>query len=119
MKGIHVDPAARTARAQGGVTWAELNRETQLHGLGVTGGAISTTGIAGLTLGGGFGFLMAKHGLTVDNLLSVELVTADGAVLTAERGRARRPLLGPARRRRQLRRRDLVRVPASIRSGRR
>ena len=82
MKGIHVDPAARTARAQGGVTWAELNRETQLHGLAVTGGAISTTGIAGLTLGGGFGFLMAKHGLTVDNLLSVELVTADGAVLT-------------------------------------
>ena len=83
MKGIHVDPAARTARAQGGATWAELNRETQLHGLAVTGGAISTTGIAGLTLGGGFGFLMAKHGLTVDNLLSVELVTADGAVLTA------------------------------------
>jgi FAD/FMN-containing dehydrogenase len=69
MKGVHVDPAARTARAQGGVTWGELNRETQLHGLAVTGGAISTTGIAGLTLGGGFGFLMGKHGLTVDNLL--------------------------------------------------
>ena len=83
MKGIHVDPAARRVRAQGGVTWGELNRETQLHGLGVTGGAVSTTGIAGLTLGGGFGFLMAKHGLSVDNLLSVELVTAEGAVLTA------------------------------------
>jgi FAD/FMN-containing dehydrogenase len=86
MKGVHVDPAARTARAQGGVTWGELNRETQLHGLAVTGGAISTTGIAGLTLGGGFGFLMGKHGLTVDNLLSVQVVTADGDVLTVSSG---------------------------------
>ncbi|HZR91679.1 MAG TPA: FAD-binding oxidoreductase [Gaiellaceae bacterium] len=83
MKGIHVDPAARTARAQGGVVWRELNRETQLHGLAVTGGAISTTGIAGLTLGGGLGWLMAKLGLAADNLLSVELVTAGGSVLTA------------------------------------
>jgi FAD/FMN-containing dehydrogenase len=82
MKGIHVDPAARTVRAQGGVLWKELNRETQLHGLAVTGGAISTTGIAGLTLGGGLGWLMTKLGLAVDNLLSVELVTADGRVLT-------------------------------------
>jgi FAD/FMN-containing dehydrogenase len=54
MRGIHVDPAGRTARAQGGVTWGELNRETQVHGLAVTGGPISTTGIAGLTLGGGW-----------------------------------------------------------------
>ena len=60
----------------------ELNRETQLHGLAVTGGAISTTGIAGLTLGGGLGWLMTKLGLAADNLLSVELVTADGRVLT-------------------------------------
>ena len=82
MKGIHVDPAARTARAQAGVLWRELNRETQLHGLAVTGGAISTTGIAGLTLGGGLGWLMTKIGLAADNLLSVELVTADGRVLT-------------------------------------
>ena len=82
MKGIHVDPAARTVRAQGGVLWKELNRETQLHGLAVTGGAISTTGIAGLTLGGGLGWLMTKLGLAADNLLSVELVTADGSVLT-------------------------------------
>ena len=80
MKGMYVDPAARTIRAQGGVTWAELNRETAVHGLAVTGGAISTTGIAGLTLGGGLGWLMGIHGLAADNLLSVELVTADGEV---------------------------------------
>jgi FAD/FMN-containing dehydrogenase len=81
MKGVLVDPKARTVRAQGGVTWAELNRETQLHGLAVTGGVVSTTGIAGLTLGGGLGWLMAKFGLALDNLLSVELVTAERKVL--------------------------------------
>ncbi len=81
MKGIHVDPYARTVHAQGGVTWAELNRETQLHGLAVTGGVVSTTGIAGLTLGGGIGWLMGKYGLALDNLRSVELVTAEGQVL--------------------------------------
>ncbi|HEY7206947.1 MAG TPA: FAD-binding oxidoreductase [Gaiellaceae bacterium] len=80
MKGVRVDPAARTVRAQGGVTWRELNRETAAHGLAVTGGAISTTGIAGLTLGGGLGWLMAKFGLAADNLLGVELVTADGQI---------------------------------------
>jgi FAD/FMN-containing dehydrogenase len=86
MKGIHVEPAARTVRAQGGVTWAELNRETQLHGLAVTGGVVSTTGIAGLTLGGGLGWLMGKHGLALDNLRSVELVTADGQVVQTSKG---------------------------------
>ena len=86
MKGIYVDPGARTLRAQGGVIWRELNREAAAHGLAVTGGAISTTGIAGLTLGGGLGWLMAKHGLAADNLLSVELVLADGTIanVTAE-----------------------------------
>jgi FAD/FMN-containing dehydrogenase len=83
MKGIGVDPKSRSVRAQGGVTWAELNRETQLHGLAVTGGVVSSTGIAGLTLGGGIGWLMGKHGLALDNLQSVELVTADGKVLRA------------------------------------
>jgi hypothetical protein len=78
MKAIHVDPAARTARAAGGVLWGELDRATQQAGLATTGGLISHTGIGGLTLGGGLGHLMRKHGLTVDNLLSVELVTADG-----------------------------------------
>jgi FAD/FMN-containing dehydrogenase len=86
MKGMYVDREARTIRAQGGVIWSEFNRETAVHGLAVTGGAISTTGIAGLTLGGGLGWLMGIHGLAADNLLSVELVNADGAVLnvTAE-----------------------------------
>jgi FAD/FMN-containing dehydrogenase len=83
MKGLHVDPKTQTARAQGGVTWAEFNRETQLHGLATTGGIVSSTGIAGLTLGGGLGWLMGKYGLAVDNLLSVDLVTADGRVLRA------------------------------------
>jgi FAD/FMN-containing dehydrogenase len=85
MKGIHVDPHTRTARAQGGVTWADFNRETQLHGLAVTGGLVSTTGIAGLTLGGGLGWLMGKYGLALDNLLAVELVTAEGRVLRASK----------------------------------
>jgi FAD/FMN-containing dehydrogenase len=84
MKGIHVDPSARTIRAQGGVTWAEFNRETAVHALAVTGGAISTTGIAGYTLGGGLGWLMAKYGLAADNLLAVELVTAEGDVLQVD-----------------------------------
>ena len=78
MKGVFVDSERRIARVQGGVTWAELNRETQLHGLAVTGGVVSSTGVAGLTLGGGLGWLMSKHGLALDNLLSVELVTAAG-----------------------------------------
>ncbi len=86
MKGIHVDADKRTAIAQGGVTWAELNRETQIHGLATTGGVIGTTGIAGLTLGGGLGWLMTKHGLALDNLLSVELVDADGRVMSASAG---------------------------------
>ena len=83
MKGIHVDATARTARAEGGVTWGEFNRETQLHGLATTGGVVATTGIAGLTLGGGLGWLIGKYGLAVDNLRSVDLVTADGRVLRA------------------------------------
>jgi FAD/FMN-containing dehydrogenase len=81
MKGTQVDPEARTVRAEGGLNWAELNNATGAHGLAVTGGAISTTGIAGLTLGGGLGWLMAKHGLAADSLLAVELVDAAGDVL--------------------------------------
>jgi hypothetical protein len=86
MKGVYVDPQAQTVRAQGGATWGELNRETAAHGLAVTGGAISTTGIAGLTLGGGLGWLMAKHGLAADNLLAVELVNAEGEIVQVSEG---------------------------------
>src|SRR5215471_12882538 len=81
MKGIYVDVHAKTVRAQGGVLWKELNRETQLHGLATTGGVVGTTGIAGLTLGGGLGWLMPKYGLALDNLRAAELVLADGRVV--------------------------------------
>src|SRR6516162_5289718 len=78
MKGIRVDPGARSVRAQGGVIWRELDHETQAFGLATTGGTVSNTGIVGLTLGGGLGWLMGKHGLSVDNLISADVVTADG-----------------------------------------
>lgn len=83
MRSVHVDPVRSTARAEGGVTWREFDRETQAFGLATTGGAISHTGIAGLTLGGGIGWLGGRYGLTCDNLLSVDLVTADGRLVTA------------------------------------
>jgi FAD/FMN-containing dehydrogenase len=85
MKDIQVEPEIRRVRAQGGVTWAELNRETQRYGLAVTGGVVSSTGIAGLTLGGGLGWLMGKYGLALDNLVSVELVNAEGEVIRTSR----------------------------------
>jgi FAD/FMN-containing dehydrogenase len=83
MKAISVDPGKRTARAEGGVLWRELDSQTQAHGLATTGGTVSNTGIGGLTLGGGMGWLMGKHGLTIDNLLSVDVVTADGQLRRA------------------------------------
>ena len=83
MRGVHVDPATRTMRAQGGATWGDADRETQLYGLAVPGGVVSTTGIAGLTLHGGVGHLRRKHGLSLDNLLSVDIVTADGRLRRA------------------------------------
>lgn len=83
MKGLRVDPAHRTARAEPGLTWGEFDRETQAFGLATTGGQISTTGIAGLTLGGGWGHLARQYGLSSDNLLSIDLVTANGEFLTA------------------------------------
>ena len=83
MKGIHVDPQQRTVRAEAGVTWGEFDHETQAFGLATTGGVVGSTGIAGLTLGGGHGFLMRRHGLACDNLLGLDLVTADGRWLRA------------------------------------
>ena len=83
MKAIQVNPAGRSARAEGGVLWREFDEATQVHGLATTGGTVSSTGIAGLTLGGGLGWLMGKHGATVDNLISAEVVTADGELRVA------------------------------------
>jgi FAD/FMN-containing dehydrogenase len=83
MKGIRVDPGRLTVWAQAGVTWKELNRAAAGHGLATTGGVVSSTGIAGLTLGGGEGWLMGKYGLTIDNLRNVEAVTADGQTIRA------------------------------------
>jgi FAD binding domain/Berberine and berberine like len=83
MRGIRVDPQTRTARAQAGVLWGELDRETQAFGLATTGGIVTHTGIAGLTLGGGIGWLQRKYGLTIDQLISVDLVTANGEFVKA------------------------------------
>src|SRR5688572_6468884 len=83
MKGIRVNQKACTVHAQGGATWGDLDRETQVFGLAAPGGVVSTTGIGGLTLGGGLGWLRRKHGLSIDNLLSVDIVTADGKFYTA------------------------------------
>lgn len=83
MRGIHVDPTQKLARVQGGATWGDLDRETQVFGLAAPGGVVSTTGVAGLTLGGGLGYMRKKHGLSCDNLQSVEIVTSDGKLLPA------------------------------------
>jgi FAD/FMN-containing dehydrogenase len=83
MKGIRVDPEARTVRAQAGVLLGDLDRETQAFGLAVPSGIVTHTGVSGLTLGGGIGWLQRKHGLTIDNLLAVELITAAGELVKA------------------------------------
>ena len=83
MKAVRVDPQARRAVAQGGATWADFDHETQAFGLATTGGLISTTGLGGFTLGGGIGWLLRKHGLTCDNLICADVVTADGQLVHA------------------------------------
>jgi FAD/FMN-containing dehydrogenase len=83
MRAVWVDPAGRTAWVQGGALWGDVDHETQAHGLATTGGIVSHTGVAGVTLGGGIGFLMRKHGLVVDNLLAAEVVTAEGGIVQA------------------------------------
>jgi FAD/FMN-containing dehydrogenase len=83
MRDVYVDPSARTATVQGGATWSDVDLATQRHGLATTGGHVGSTGVGGLTLGGGFGWLHAKHGLASDNLLEAEVVTADGRVVRA------------------------------------
>ena len=83
MRHVYVDPAARSARVAGGTLWGHFNRETQAHGLATTGGVVSSTGVGGLTLGGGLGWLMPKYGMALDNLISVEMVLADGRIVRA------------------------------------
>ncbi len=83
MRGVRVDPVSRTARAQGGVTWGDLDHETQIYGLATPGGVVSDTGIAGLTLGGGAGWLRGKFGLSCDNLRSADVVTAEARMVVA------------------------------------
>ena len=83
LKGVRVDPASRTARTNAGVLWGEFDRETQLFGLATPGGRVTTTGVGGFTLGGGYGWLSPKWGLACDNLTSVDVVTADGRLVTA------------------------------------
>ena len=111
MTGIRVDPARRTARAEPGLTWGQFDRETHAFGLATTGGVVSTTGIAGLTLGGGLGWLLRKHGMVIDNLLGRRRRHRRRAAADGQRRGAPGPLLGPARRRRQLRGGHLLRVP--------
>ncbi len=86
MRDVQVDPARRTARAQGGATWGVFNDATHAHGLATTGGVVSTTGVGGLTLGGGIGYLARGVGLSCDNLVAAEVVTADGRALSASEG---------------------------------
>ena len=83
MRSVQVDPERRRARVAGGATWRDVDRETQAFGLAVPGGLISDTGVAGLTLSGGIGWLRSRHGLSIDNLVSAEVVTADGRLLRA------------------------------------
>lgn len=83
MRAVHVDPARRIAIVEGGATWADVDRETQAFGLATPGGLISETGVAGLTLSGGFGYLRGRHGLSIDNLLAADIVVADGSLVRA------------------------------------
>jgi hypothetical protein len=102
MRGVRVDPAQRTVRVEAGCTQGDVDHATHAFGLAVPAGIVSTTGIAGLTLGGGHGYLSREHGLTIDNLLEADVVLADGRS-SLRASPAPRPVLGAARRRRQLR----------------
>ena len=118
MRGIRVDPEARTVRVEGGARWGDVDHATHPFGLATPSGFISTTGVGGLTLGGGIGYLSRTHGLTIDNLLERRHGARRRALRDREREGQQGPLLGGARRRRQLRGGDLVRVPAASRSAR-
>jgi len=101
MRSVRVDPGARSAYVGPGAIWGDVDHETQAHALATTGGLVSTTGVAGFTLGGGIGWLMRKHGLACDNLVGADVVTADGALVHASESENARPVLGTAGRGRQ------------------
>ena len=113
MRALEIDPDDRTAWAETGLTAGEFTTAAAEHGLATGFGDTGSVGIGGLTLGGGVGYLVRKHGLTIDDLLAAEIVTADGQLLRVDAEHAPRPVLGDPRRRRQLRRRDAVPVPAA------
>ena len=117
MNSASVDPEARTITVGGGAAWKDFDAATQPHGLAATGGRVSTTGVAGLSLGGGSGWLERKFGLACDNLLSATLVTADGRTVRRLRGREPRSVLGASRRRRQLRHRHRADLPPARDAG--
>ena len=115
MRGVRVDPERRRAWVEGGATWGDVDRETQAFGLATPGGLISDTGVAGLTLSGGIGWLRSRYGLCIDNLVAAEVVTADGRLVRASAEENARPALGAQGRRRQFRRGDDIRIHASSR----
>ena len=116
LKSARVDPTKRRVCAGGGVLWNEYDHETQAFGLASPGGAISTTGIAGLTLGGGYGYLSRRYGMACDNLLSADVVTASGELVTASAD-SHPDLFWALRRRRELWGGDVVRISTSSRPG--
>ena len=113
MKSVRVDQATKTVRVEGGCTSGDVDHATHAFGLAVPFGIVSTTGIAGLTLGGGTGYLTRQHGLTIDNLLEADVVLADGNVVTASTEPACGSVLGDPRRRWQLRRRHELPLPGA------
>jgi FAD/FMN-containing dehydrogenase len=119
MTSIRVEPEKGTVRAEGGVTIGELDHETQAFGLAVPMGVVTATGIAGLTLGGGLGWLRRMHGLTFDNLISVDVVTADGQLITASEEQNGDLFWGVQGRRGKLRGRHVVRIPGTSHRTRR
>ena len=94
MRSVRVDPGANVAYIGGGATWADVDHETQAHGLATTGGLVSSTGVGGFTLGGGVGWLMRKHGLACDNLVGADVITADGQLVRASESENKELLWG-------------------------
>ncbi len=111
LRSTTVSPEDHTVRADAGCTWGDVDHATVAFGMATPSGFLASTGVAGLTLGGGIGYLTRRFGLTVDNLLAADVVLADGTLRDGQRELPQRPVLGPARRGRELRHRHVVHVP--------